>query len=135
LGKIDYLPTKFMGSFIEINDTLQITDQQGFPSELIYDKHVVRPFLAEDFKNKVFEFKNKKGIRFYHVPPVRVFLAQNIEGKWLYWGHIHITEIKHDYINKTTFGKFIIVYIYSPEEMKAAHKILDRNSNTNYFNL
>ena len=29
-----------MGSFIEINDTLRITKEQGFPKELDYEKHI-----------------------------------------------------------------------------------------------
>jgi len=124
-----------MGSFIEINDTLQINDEQGFPSELNYEKHIDKPFLAEDFKDKIFEFKNKEGVRFYHVPPVRVFLVQNIKGKWLYWGHVHILEIDYDYKNKITSGKFKIVYLYSPDEMKVAHSIIDRNPKTNFNQL
>jgi len=124
-----------MGSFIEINDTLQITDEQGFPSELNYEKHIGKPFLAEDFKDKIFEFKNKEGVRFYHVPPVRVFLVQNIKGKWLYWGHVHILEIDYDYKNKITSGKFKIVYLYNPDEMKVAHSIIDRNPKTNFNQL
>ena len=64
-----------MGSIIEINDTLQITAQQGFPALLDCKQHRVNTYTAEDFKNKVFEFKNKKDIRFYHQPPVRVFIG------------------------------------------------------------
>ena len=30
-----------MGSYIETNDTLQITSEQGFPKELNYEKHSV----------------------------------------------------------------------------------------------
>jgi hypothetical protein len=124
-----------MGSFIEINDTLQITDEQGFPPELVYEEHISKPFLADNFKNRIFEFKNKEGIRFYHIPPVRVLLAHNVDGKWLYWGHIHILEIRHNYEKKTTSGKFKIVYLYSPDEMKVAHSILDRNPKTNFNQL
>ena len=46
-----------MGSFLEINDTLQITREQGFPKELDYEKHLKKPFKAEDFKDKEFSFK------------------------------------------------------------------------------
>lgn len=122
-----------MGSFIEINDTLQITTEQGFPSELNYEKHKTKPLLAEEFDNKVFEFKDKDGIRIYHRPPVRNFLVHNIDGKWLYWGLAHVLDIFHDYEKNTTSGKFKIMYIYTPDEMKEAHKILDRNKNTDYF--
>lgn len=121
-----------MGSFIELNDTLQITSEQGFPEILDIKHHLAKPFLTKDFENKVFEFKNKDGVRFYHIPPVRVFLAHNINGKWLYWGQVHIMEVNHDYINKKTSGKFKIIYLYSPEEMKLAHEILDKNPITKY---
>ena len=55
-------------------------------------------------------------------------------GKWLYWGLIHIIEVKHDYINKTTSGKFKIIYINKPEEMEMAHNLIDRNKDT-FFKL
>lgn len=121
-----------MGSFIEINDTLQITTDQGFPQELVLEEHIKKPFLSDDFKNKTFEFKNKEGIRFFHTPPVRVFLVHNIEGKWLYWGHIYVINISYDYENKITSGKFKIVYLFNPEEMKAAYNLLDRNTKTKF---
>lgn len=123
-----------MGSFIELNDTLQITREQGFPSELNLEKHLVAPFRFEDFSARVFEFKDKKEIRVYHTPPVRNFLVEKTEaGKWIYWGLCHILEIKHDYEKKVTSGKFKIIYINTPDEMKKAHELIDRNPDTNYF--
>ena len=38
-----------MGSFIEINDTLRITKEQGFPAELDVKKHLLQPYRIEDF--------------------------------------------------------------------------------------
>jgi len=122
-----------MGSFIKINDTLQITTEQGFPKELDYEKHKVKPFRAGDFKGRVFEFTSKPKVRIYKLPPVRNFLVQNIDGKWLYWGLIHVLEVKHDNVKQTTSGKFKIIYIYTPEEMKYAHKLIDRNKDTDYL--
>ena len=122
-----------MGSFIEINDTLQISIEEGFPKELDYEQHKIKPFTADDFKDKVFEFKNKPKIRIYKLPPVRNFLVQNINGKWLYWGLIHVIEVVHDNIKQTTSGKFKIIYIYTPEEMKHAHKLIDRNKDTDFL--
>ncbi|MFA7254252.1 MAG: hypothetical protein WC107_06915 [Patescibacteria group bacterium] len=122
-----------MGSFFELNDTLQITKEQGFPVELNFEKHKENSYTAKDFEGRVFEFKNKPGIRIYHMPPVRVFLAQNIDGKWLYWGLVHIVEINHDYLDKTTSGRYQIEYIYTPEEMKKAHDLIDRNAKTNFL--
>lgn len=39
-------------------------------------------------------------------------------------------EVHHDYINKTTSGKFKIIYINKPEEMNMAHNLIDRNKDT-----
>jgi hypothetical protein len=122
-----------MGSYIEHNDTLQITKEQGFPDELVLENHLKNPYKTEDFKDRVFEFKNKEGIRIYHVPPVRNFLVENREGKWIYWGHIHILEVNYDYVKKTTSGKFKIIYLFSPEEMKIGHKLIDDREEINYF--
>lgn len=122
-----------MGSYVEVNDTLQITREQGFPEQLKYEEHVKKPFVAEEFKDVVFEFKDKPGIRIFHRPPVRIFLVENINGKWLYWGLIHILEVNHDYVNGTTSGKFKIIYINTPEEMKIAFNLIDRNPDTDYF--
>jgi hypothetical protein len=114
-----------MGSIIEINDTLQITREQGFPDVLNIEKHKSNPYKTEDFKDKVFEFKDKEKIRVYKVPPVRNFLVENKEGEWIYWGLIHIVEIRHDYVNKKTSGKFKIIRIYSPNEIEKSKQIIE----------
>lgn len=114
-----------MGSFFELNDTLQITRKQGFPKELNYEKHCQKPFTAEDFLGKVFEFHGKNGARIYHQSPIRVFLVENIEGKWLYWGLINILELTLDYVKKTTSGRFKIIKIFSPQEMKQVYDLTD----------
>ncbi len=124
-----------MGSFIEINDTLQISKEQGFPEELDYEQHKIKPFKASDFEGKIFEFKDKPKVRIYKLPPVRNFLVQNINEKWLYWGLIHVLEVIHDNVKQTTSGKFKIIHIYSPEEMKFAHKLIDRNRETDFLNV
>ena len=124
-----------MGSFIEINQTLQITREQGFPAELDISKHLKNPYQTDDFKDKIFTFKNKKDIRFYLVPPINNFLVENIDGKWVYWGLCHIIETTHDYINHTTSGKFKIVHINSVEQMKNAYYsfCIDYKGKDNYF--
>ena len=122
-----------MGTFVEINDTLQLTPEQGFPKELVLEEHIKNNIKAEDFLGRVFEFKNKNGIRIFHTPPVRNFLVENRKGKWIYWGLCHITEITCDFKNKITSGKFEIIYINTPEEMKKAHELIDRNLETSYF--
>ncbi len=123
-----------MGAQITLNDTLQITKEQGFPVELNLEKHLQNPLRMEDFSGRVFEFKDKEGIRVYQIPPVRNFLVEkNVEGKWIYWGLVHILQLNCDYVNKTTSGKFKIIYINTPDEMKKAHELIDRNPETSYF--
>ncbi len=122
-----------MGSFIETNDTLQISKDQGFPSGLSLEVHLKSSIKLGDFKGKIFEFKNKKDVRIYQAPPVRNFLVENIDGKWVYWGLCHVLEVTHDYIKKTTSGKFKIIYINTPEEMKQAFKLTDQRPEFDYF--
>ena len=122
-----------MATFVELNDTLQLTKEQGFPEELDLEKHLKNPLTTKDFKGRVFEFKNKPEIRVYKIPPVRNFLVENRGGKWIYWGLVHILETTCDYVKKTTSGKFKIIHIYSPEEMKEAHDLIDRDKETRYF--
>lgn len=122
-----------MGSHIEINDTLQITQEQGFPKELEIKKHLEQPYSEKQFQDKLFKFQNKKEVRIFHAPPVRVFLAQNIDGVWLYWGLVEIVKLNLDMVNKTTSGKFKIVKIFTPQEMKNAEGILHNQNNNVYF--
>jgi hypothetical protein len=123
-----------MGSTFEINDSLVITHEQGFPEKLNFKSHLKKNFLADDFASEIFAFRNKKDIRVYQIPPVRNFLVEKTnKGKWIYWGLVHILEITHDYKNKTTSGKFKIIYINTPEEMKLTHTLIDRDHETSYF--
>ena len=115
-----------MGSFIEVNDTLQITKAQGFPRELVYEKHLKKPFTTKYFEGKEFSFTDKKEIRVYQQSPVTNLLVENVDGKWLFWGMVEITEIRHDYVKKVTSGKYRIIQIYYPFEMKQMEKLIDR---------
>ncbi len=108
-----------MGSNIELNDTLQLTTEQGFPNELVLEKHLKKPFTADDFKGRIFSFKDKPDMRVFHPAPTRVFLVHNIDGKWIYWGHVHIIEQTIHADSKTTSGRFIITKVYSPEHQKS----------------
>lgn len=108
-----------MGSYVELNDTVQITSEQGFPKEILdLEKHKKKPITLEDVKDKVFEFKDKPGARVFHPSPNRCFLVHNIDGKWLYWGKIVMLEqtIKGETKEtQTTSGKYKIIQIYEPE--------------------
>lgn len=122
-----------MGSYIEINDTLQITREQGFPKELILLEHEKNPFRAEDFNDRVFEFCDKPSVRIFHTPPVRTFLVENVEGKWIYWGLVHILEVTHNLEKNTTSGKYKIVDIFYIDDIKKAFWIVDRRPEFDYF--
>ncbi len=108
-----------MGSLVELNDTLQITTEQGFPAtELNLQSHRKKPLAARDFAKKIFEFYGKEGARIYHPAPNRCFLVHNINGKWLFWGTIVIVEQTirgEDKEKQTTSGKYKIIEIYNPE--------------------
>lgn len=122
-----------MGSFIEINDTLRINKEQGFPEELDLETHLRQPIKLESVENKIFQFKAKPDIRFYKVPPVRNFLVQEINGKWVYWGLCLIESVTHDYLKKGTSGSFKIIRINSPDEMKQAFRLIDTRTELNFF--
>ena len=121
-----------MGSILEINDTLQITTEQGFPESLFnLERHLADPITYDEVKDMEFEFSGKARPRFFHLDPVRVYWFHNIEGKWLAWGHIVMQEQtitrNPDYqghegaINVSdpkqwmTIGKYKILKIYDPE--------------------
>ena len=114
-----------MGSLIELNDTLQITTEQGFPAELDLEKHRKDPVKLEDVKDKIFEFHDKPKARVYHVPPTRNFLVHNIDGKWLYWGKILMIEQTINGEKQTTSGKYKIIEIY---DQKYQEQITKRES-------
>jgi hypothetical protein len=108
-----------MGSYVELNDTLQITTEQGFPEVVLnLEKHRSSPIKIEDVAGQIFEFHNKPSARIFHLPPTRCFLVHNINGKWLYWGKILMLEQTINSGNKdaqTTSGKYKIIEIYDPE--------------------
>jgi hypothetical protein len=122
-----------MGGIIEINDTLRISKAQGFPADLEIKKHLVKPISFDVVKDKIFTFRNKSRIRVFKIPPVRNFLVEDINDKWLYWGLIHILNVHHDYENQSTSGNFRVIYLNSPEEMRQAYALIDRNANNDYF--
>ena len=73
-----------MGSLLEINDTLQITTEEGFPEDLInLERHRRDPITLDEVKDRIFEFRGKPRPRFFHLDPVRVFWYHSINGRWL----------------------------------------------------
>jgi hypothetical protein len=121
-----------MGSMLEINDTLQITTEEGFPAQIFnLERHRKKPITIEEVKDKVFEFKGKAGPRFFHLDPVRVYWYHNINNRWLAWGQIVIQEqtitrnpkaTQHqgainisDPNQWVTNGKYKVLKIYDPQ--------------------
>lgn len=115
-----------MGSFIELNDTLQITTGQGFPADVLdLNRHRKKPIRLEEVAERVFEFHDKEGARVYHPAPNRCFLVHNINGKWLYWGKIMIIgqTIKGESRERqTTSGSYKIIAIYKPDYQEQVTK-------------
>jgi len=102
-----------MGTAIEINDTLKISKERGFPVELTLEDHLRDPATTmSKVAGKQFPFSNA-GERLYNRPPTRVFLVQEIDGKWLYWGHAMVVRqtLTED---KKTEGILEIVGIHDP---------------------
>lgn len=123
-----------MGSIIEINDTLRLTRDQGFPGDhLDLATHILNPYKLEDLAEWRFKFYAKSGIRVYQQPPIRNFLVEAVGERWVYWGLCHILEITHNYEKATTSGWFKVVYLNSPDEMRAAFDLVDQVPESNYF--
>lgn len=115
-----------MGTNVELNDTLLITEAQGFPAELLNrENHVLRPVAPKQLEGETFKFADKDGPRIFHLDPVRVYLVQNIDGKWLFWGKAFVVS---QTIEKklgpngewkpgdwVTSGKYKIVEVFEPE--------------------
>ncbi len=117
-----------MGNYIEVNDTLQITQEQGFPVDIFdLERHIKQPVTMSDVEGKKFSFHNKPRARVFHLEPVRVFLVQNISGKWLFWGHAQIQEqCIAKVIDQSgnwngkwqTNGSYVMSKIYNPEQQR-----------------
>lgn len=91
-----------MGSLIEFNDTLKL-NSKVFPNKL------------EEGKEYSFKINER---RIFHLFPVRVFLVEEIDGKWNYRGHIQILELKISAIKNNTSGRFKMVKLYDSEYIK-----------------
>lgn len=140
-----------MGCFYELNDTLLLTEAQGFPSKLLNrDAHVRKPVTIKDLQGQVFKFAGKPAARAFQLDPVRVFLFERTENdKWLGWGHVliqslHIEHkptgvkdpnnpIKFEPGDWMTSGTFKFLTIYDPEYQEFMTKN-EAPAAWNYFN-
>lgn len=95
-----------MGRLIEFNDTLKI--KNGFPEKLE---------LGGEYS---FSLDDR---RVFHLTPVRVFLVQEIDGKWNFRGHAQIIEFTVNALANKTSGRFMVSKIYTEEERKIINKL------------
>jgi hypothetical protein len=132
-----------MGSYVEINDTLQLTTEQGFPVHLLdLAKHVKSPIKLSDVQDILFEFKDKPSARIFQLDPVRVYYVHNINEKWLFWGRVFIqSETIYKKLGADgkwkegewlTSGTYKIIDIYNPEYQKA-FTLHEAPPDRNYF--
>ena len=89
-----------MGHLIELNDTLKLKRGAGFPTDLrvggVYDFSIA-------------------GRRLYNLKPTRVFLVEEIDGKWNVVGHAMILRQTIDAVTERTTGQFEVAKLYPPE--------------------
>jgi len=115
-----------MGTSVELNDTLLISEEQGFPSGILNrDNHVKTPVSSSAFEGKEFKFHDKDGARIFHLDPVRVYLVENKNGKWIFWGKAFVvSQTIEKSVGKNgewkpgdwvTSGTFKIVEIFEPD--------------------
>jgi hypothetical protein len=128
---------------VEINDTLQLTTEQGFPADLLdLKKHQKKPIKLNDVQGKIFEFKDKASARIFQLDPVRVYYVHNIKGKWLFWGRVFIQSLtiyknvdakgnwkEGDWL---TSGTYKIIDIYDPSYQKT-FTLHEAPPDRNYF--
>ena len=57
-----------MGSYIEVNDTLQITVAQGFPADVLdLARHQAAPIPLQAVAERTFSFRGKANARIFHL--------------------------------------------------------------------
>jgi hypothetical protein len=140
-----------MGSFYELNDTLLLTKNQGFPCGLLnIERHRQNPVTLKDVEGEIFHFHNKPAARAFQLDPVRVYFFERTENdKWLAWGKAFIQSLtieRKEGLPPTdpsgsisfksgdwvTSGTFRIIEIYDPEYQRifTSHEAPDA---WNYF--
>ena len=140
-----------MGCFYEINDTLLLTREHGFPSDILnIERHQKNPVTLKDVEGKIFSFNNLTAARAFQLDPVRVYLFERTPNdKWLAWGKVFIQSLTierkkglapsdptgpisfkaEDWV---TSGTFRFIDIYDPEYQKI-FTLHDAPKAWNYF--
>ncbi|MBI3893576.1 MAG: hypothetical protein HY303_18820, partial [Candidatus Wallbacteria bacterium] len=68
---------------------------------------------------KTYEFR-LPGPRLFHRPPVRVFLVEEIDGKWRFAGHALVVRQTIDSETETTYGVFRVLKLYEESYSRLA---------------
>lgn len=97
-----------MGSIIEINDTLKIKSNDGA--------------LGKKQVGDVIHF-NVKGKRIYNLNPSRVYLVEEIDGKWNYVGHAVISELTINAEMEETSGRATLTVKYEDEYRRRVNQV------------
>lgn len=97
-----------MGSVIEINDTLKLK------------KGVIDSSEFEVGHEYVFTLQ---GRRLFHLSPVRVFLVEEVSGRWNYLGHVVVLEQTIDARIDETRGVFRVTLLYSDTYARSVNKV------------
>ncbi len=108
-----------MGTKIEFNDTLKLSKGGGFPSDLNLNDYVKDSLrIREKFLGQTFDFE-KSDVRIFHTgADTRVFLVEDINGMWLYWGHAVIEKLSTD--GEVTSGRYRITKLYDIDYQRLA---------------
>ena len=96
-----------MGHLIELNDTLKLKRGAGFPENLRV--------------GGVYQF-SIAGRRLYNLKPTRVFLVEEIDGKWNMVGHAMILRQTIDAVAERTTGEFEVSQLYPPDYVKLVNR-------------
>lgn len=120
-----------MEKLIRFNDTLKLTNDQGFPTELDISLFRDNALDVDLYINKSFSF-DKPLARLYPLPPTRTFLVHEHEGKWIQWGHCLVLEQTIYQMGERTKGIFQITHIHDYEFMKQVTTI-DVPAGKSYF--
>ena len=107
-----------MSSYIEKDDFLVLSKEEGFPKVLDIEKHKISPIDFETIRDQVFEFKNVNKILYFSSEPVNIPFGEVKDNNYIFWGQISLLELKHNYVNNTSSGKFKITMLFPYERIK-----------------
>jgi hypothetical protein len=96
-----------MGSHVELNDTLKLKRGQGFPSNIE--------------EGGTYDF-SIDGRRLYNLNPSRVFLVEEVDGRWNYIGHAVVLRQMIDTETEKTSGQFKVIKVYPRDYALSANR-------------